>query len=147
MPNNTLGWHPSKTQRHRAPPKLQVLRISVLLAQQWFGSRWQVRRKCQSSCQWCSGNINAFQAFALGSIPGWCNISSTFRTFLFPQKKRLRCLRHFQKLWVSIILRSTINARILSSVLDGTLVVGVIITTSLYNILMLCMRGTCTLLS
>ena len=21
---------------------------------------------------WCSGNINAFQAFALGSIPGWC---------------------------------------------------------------------------
>ena len=22
--------------------------------------------------QWCSGNIKAFQAFALGSIPGWC---------------------------------------------------------------------------
>ena len=22
--------------------------------------------------QWCSGNITAFQAFALGSIPGWC---------------------------------------------------------------------------
>lgn len=27
---------------------------------------WQDRH------QWCSGNINAFQAFALGSIPGWC---------------------------------------------------------------------------
>ena len=26
-----------------------------------------------SEHQWCSGNINAFQAFALGSIPGWCN--------------------------------------------------------------------------
>ena len=23
--------------------------------------------------QWCSGNITAFQAVALGSIPGWCN--------------------------------------------------------------------------
>lgn len=22
--------------------------------------------------QWCSGNITAFQAVALGSIPGWC---------------------------------------------------------------------------
>ena len=57
--------------------------------------------------QWCSGNINAFQAFALGSIPGWCNVYNTFRTFLFPQKKRLRCLRHSQKPWVSIILRFT----------------------------------------
>ncbi len=28
--------------------------------------------------QWCSGNINAFQAFALGSIPGWCISFSSF---------------------------------------------------------------------
>lgn len=24
---------------------------------------------------WCSGNIVAFQAIALGSIPGWCSVS------------------------------------------------------------------------
>ena len=35
-------------------------------------------RQCQSNFsqiykhQWCSGNISAFQALALGSIPGWC---------------------------------------------------------------------------
>ena len=27
---------------------------------------------------WCSGNINAFQAFALGSIPGRCNREESF---------------------------------------------------------------------
>ena len=38
--------------------------------------------------QWCSGNINAFQAFALGSIPGWCSWSvqlkkiETYPTFI-----------------------------------------------------------------
>ena len=30
--------------------------------------------------QWCSGNINAFQAFALGSIPGWCNVARLLQT-------------------------------------------------------------------
>jgi hypothetical protein len=30
---------------------------------------------------WCSGNINAFQAFALGSIPGWC----TGISILYPE--------------------------------------------------------------
>lgn len=30
-------------------------------------------RHQQVQHQWCSGNINAFQAFALGSIPGWCS--------------------------------------------------------------------------
>ena len=33
--------------------------------------------------QWCSGNINAFQAFALGSIPGWCKLFYFFPSFLF----------------------------------------------------------------
>ena len=33
--------------------------------------------------QWCSGNINAFQAFALGSIPGWCITFAIFFTFSY----------------------------------------------------------------
>ena len=31
----------------------------------------------QGKHHWCSGNMNAFQAFASGSIPGWC-IKSLF---------------------------------------------------------------------
>ena len=44
---------------------------------------WNLRKH-----QWCSGNINAFQAFALGSIPGWC-ISFAFCIHILPLKKLL----------------------------------------------------------
>ena len=50
----------------------------------WLCSVCCVRRRDlgqQQGHQWCSGNINAFQAFALGSIPGWC-MKVTFWFFL-----------------------------------------------------------------
>ena len=48
--------------------------------------------------QWCSGNINAFQEFALGSIPGWCNKFCTFHSsFLHISNKYSFCHTHYKQ--------------------------------------------------
>ena len=40
----------------------------------------------QGMHQWCSGNINAFQAFALGSISGWCSMRKLLVTSIVSTK-------------------------------------------------------------
>ena len=54
-----------------------VLVVLVLCVCLWF---YIIVSVCLETCkhQWCSGNINAFQAFALDSISGWCKQKQTF---------------------------------------------------------------------